>query len=83
MNPHDYACIGCNLKVSDHETLIETRDQRISRHPEAKVDDAYIPLHEYRAAYHRSDDGGIELTSEARQELSYSVPRNAPQRQRK
>lgn len=42
MNPHDYSCIGCELKVSDHETLFETRSARIARG--AAVDEDYLPL---------------------------------------
>lgn len=44
--PDDYACVGCNLKLTDHETLIETREDRIARG--AAVDENYIPLHEFR-----------------------------------
>ncbi len=30
-NPEEYACIGCDLKITDHETMFETRQQRLSR----------------------------------------------------
>lgn len=40
--PEEYACIGCDLKVSDHETLFETRKQRAERG--ALVDERYVPL---------------------------------------
>jgi hypothetical protein len=39
--PEEYCCIGCEQKVSDHETLFE-RATRMSRG--AAVDEAYIPL---------------------------------------
>ena len=29
--PHEYACIGCNLKVSDHETVFERQCDREAR----------------------------------------------------
>ncbi len=45
-NPDEYACIGCNLKLSDHETLFETRDMRQLRG--AAVNEEYIPLADYR-----------------------------------
>lgn len=41
-NPADYVCIGCDLKVSDHETLFETRAMRVRR--SAPVDEFYRPL---------------------------------------
>lgn len=56
-NPEEYACIGCNLKLSDHETLFETKEMRA--HRGAPVDDSYIPLNDYRterAALSGSDD---------------------------
>jgi hypothetical protein len=68
-NPDEYACVGCNLKVTDHETLIETRDQRLARHPDAKIDEDYYPLDEYRTM---GDE--IEQNVEAQQSLSYPVP---------
>jgi hypothetical protein len=40
--PEEYCCIGCEQKVSDHETLFESRATRMSRG--AAVDEAYIPL---------------------------------------
>lgn len=46
-HPEDYACIGCNLKLDDHETVWETRDDRLLRH--AAVDTSYLPLEDYRA----------------------------------
>ncbi len=39
--PHEYACIGCEQAVSNHETIFETRNARTRRG--AKVDNAYIP----------------------------------------
>jgi hypothetical protein len=30
-HPEEYACIGCDLKITDHETLFETRRQRVQR----------------------------------------------------
>lgn len=30
-HPDEYACIGCDLKITDHETLFETRSQRLQR----------------------------------------------------
>jgi hypothetical protein len=30
-HPEEYACIGCDLKITDHETLFETRQQRVRR----------------------------------------------------
>jgi hypothetical protein len=44
--PHEYCCIGCEQKISDHETIFETRAMRIERG--AAVDEAYVPLHEHR-----------------------------------
>jgi hypothetical protein len=46
LQPAEYACIGCNLKITDHETIFETKEDRISRG--AAVDESYIPLHDYR-----------------------------------
>eukprot|EP01040_Poterioochromonas_malhamensis_P006572 gene6573-7076_t len=43
-HPEEYACVGCNLKVTDHETLIEVEADRIARN--AAVGPAYIPLQE-------------------------------------
>jgi hypothetical protein len=40
--PHEYCCIGCEQKVSDHETVFETREMRLARG--AAVDNAYLPL---------------------------------------
>lgn len=40
--PGEYACIGCDQKLSDHETMFETRNQRIRRG--AAVDDDYRPM---------------------------------------
>ena len=40
--PHEYACIGCEQKVSDHETIFESRESRTRRG--AYVDRAYVPL---------------------------------------
>lgn len=40
--PDNYACIGCELRVSEHETVFESRKGRINRG--AKVDEHYIPL---------------------------------------
>jgi hypothetical protein len=48
--PHEYACTGCNLKITDHETLFETRAQRKVRHADCKVDESYLPLNDYRHA---------------------------------
>lgn len=30
-NPDEYACIGCDLKITDHETIFETRERRRQR----------------------------------------------------
>ena len=43
--PSEYCCIGCEQKVSDHETLFENRSTRISRG--AAVDEAYMPLSDH------------------------------------
>ena len=40
--PSEYACIGCDVSVAEHETIFETRVSRLTRG--AKVDDDYIPL---------------------------------------
>ena len=40
--PHDYACIGCEQTVSDHETIFEIRSTRV--HRGAGVDDSYFPV---------------------------------------
>lgn len=40
--PDEYACVGCNLKLSDHECLFESRADRVARG--AATDQAYIPL---------------------------------------
>lgn len=40
--PHEYVCIGCEQKVSDHETVFESRKMRVERG--AAVDSSYIPL---------------------------------------
>jgi hypothetical protein len=40
--PEEYCCIGCEQKVSDHETIFESRATRMSRG--AAVDETYLPL---------------------------------------
>lgn len=40
--PGEYACIGCDISVAEHETIFETRVSRLTRG--AKIDDDYIPL---------------------------------------
>ena len=40
--PHEYVCIGCDQKVSNHETIFESRKTREDRG--AAVDSSYIPL---------------------------------------
>jgi hypothetical protein len=40
--PSEYACIGCDISVAEHETIFETRASRLMRG--AKIDDDYIPL---------------------------------------
>jgi hypothetical protein len=40
--PGEYACVGCNLKVTDHETLIEKPEDRLARG--ASVGEDYIPF---------------------------------------
>jgi len=42
--PSEYACIGCDVSVAEHETIFETRESRLTRG--AKVDDNYIPLND-------------------------------------
>ena len=44
-SPADYVCIGCDRKVSDHETQFETRAMRIRRG--AAVDEDYRPLADF------------------------------------
>lgn len=41
-NPHEYACIGCEASVADHETVFESRAGRLLRG--AAVDADYVPL---------------------------------------
>lgn len=61
-HPEDYACIGCNLKLDDHETVWETRDDRLLRH--AAVDTSYVPLEDYRAMLAADvDPSGLSLAS--------------------
>ena len=43
--PSDYVCIGCDRKVSDHETVFETRAMRLQRH--AAVDEDFRPLMDF------------------------------------
>jgi hypothetical protein len=40
--PHDYVCIGCEQRVSEHETVIETAAQRAARG--ASIGQQYAPL---------------------------------------
>jgi hypothetical protein len=44
--PAEYCCLGCDQKVSDHETVFESRDTRKQRG--AAVDGAYVPLSDNR-----------------------------------
>lgn len=43
-HPNEYACIGCNLPVTEHEVIYESEYARISRG--AAVGDAYRPLYD-------------------------------------
>ena len=40
--PHDYACVGCDNRISDHETWFETKSDRHARG--GCVDEAYVPV---------------------------------------
>lgn len=40
--PEDYCCLGCEQKVSDHETVFEYRTDRVARG--GAVEEAYVPL---------------------------------------
>ncbi len=40
--PQEYACIGCEVTVAEHETVFESRQGRLLRG--AAVDEAYLPL---------------------------------------
>eukprot|EP01038_Epipyxis_sp_PR26KG_P006740 gene6740-9235_t len=73
-NPADYCCIGCNQKVSEHETLFETRDTRLSRG--AMIDDAYIPLNDYSKLSNQVINGNAPIGGKVR-----PIPK-APVRQR-
>lgn len=64
------------MKLTDHETLIETRDQRLSRHPQAKIDQDYIPLNEYRDMMNTEGNNVEgEMLPFDQKEMVYSVPR--------
>lgn len=43
-NPHDYACIGCDSRVSDHTIVIETTEQRMAAG--LPVGQDFMPLNE-------------------------------------
>jgi hypothetical protein len=45
-NPHEYACIGCEQKLSNHETIFETRKMRVARG--ATVDEEYYPFYQLK-----------------------------------
>jgi len=43
-SPNEYSCVGCEVLVSDHETIFESRRSRADRG--AVVDADYFPLHD-------------------------------------
>lgn len=61
-NPEEYSCIGCDLKVSDHETCFETRKQRAQRG--ALIDESYIPLQDCPELQEVVLDGKAEVRSQ-------------------
>ena len=62
--PHEYACIGCEQKVSDHETIFESRESR--RRRGAAVDESYIPLHDNAYLTSQAIEGKGKLGGRAR-----------------
>lgn len=42
--PEEYCCLGCEQRVSEHETIFEYKADRASRG--AAIDEAYVPLHD-------------------------------------
>lgn len=71
-NPHEYCCIGCEQKISDHETIFETRGMRVDRG--AAVDEAYVPLSEHRVLTEQVLEGRAPIGGRKR-------PSPAPPRQ--
>lgn len=48
--PHDYCCIGCEQRVSEHETVFETAAMRRERGASVGMD--YIPLQQHSEMQH-------------------------------
>ena len=69
--PHDYCCIGCEQKISDHETVFETRDMRVARG--AAVDDAYLPLADEPALADMVLRGGAPVGGRLRPQLATAM----------
>ena len=71
--PHEYACIGCEQKVSDHETIFETRESRLRRG--ANIDHAYIPLSDNDYLTSQVIEGKGKLGGRARRPALGNNPR--------
>jgi len=78
--PTDYACIGCDVSVADHETIFETRESRIARR--ATVDDAYIPLSDMVNIRERAMMSGSKGPSSTGDNHRPLLPVNNPTRRR-
>ena len=59
-SPHEYCCIGCDQKISDHETIFETRAMRYERG--AAVDEAYMPLAEHPQLSAQGNESHLIIT---------------------
>ena len=70
--PHEYACIGCEQKVTDHETIFETRESRLRRG--ANIDHAYIPLSDNDYLTSQVIDGKGKLGGRARRPVLGNNP---------